>query len=222
MQSISVADLRAGDTETVEIEVAAARVDPETYPLFVGVQYRIDAESPDDEDDLDETDETNDDEEAEIVRTGGPTLLGIAVDESRSFDVTPESDEVPVDGQSVYEVRPANDGDESVTGVVATVEAQPPLSSESPTAYVGTLEPGDSGTARFALESSTDAIETTTSVTITLSYDTDAGDRTSAEPVSVPVVIADADEDTDIDSVVPFVTVALAFVLAAIWWVRRR
>jgi len=62
MQSISVADLRAGDTETVDIEVAAARVDPGTYPLFAGVQYRIDAESTDDEDDLDETDETNDDE----------------------------------------------------------------------------------------------------------------------------------------------------------------
>jgi len=197
MQSISVADLRAGDTETVDIEVAAARVDPGTYPLFAGVQYRIDAESTDDEDDLDETDETNDDEETEIVRTGGPTLLGIAVNESRSFDVTPVTDSVPVDGESVYEVQIANDGNESVTGVVATVEAQPPLSSESPTAYVGTLESGDSETVRFGLESSTDAIETTTSVTITLAYDTDAGDRTNAEPVPVPVMIVDADEDTD-------------------------
>jgi len=87
---------------------------------------------------------------------------------------------VPVDGESVYEVQ-QNDGNESVTGVVATVEAQPPLSSESPTAYVrNALESGDSETVRFGLESSTDAIETTTSVTITLAYDTDAGDRTNA------------------------------------------
>jgi len=208
MQSISVADLRAGDTETVDIEVAAARVDPGTYPLFAGVQYRIDAESTDDEMTSMKPDETNDDEETEIVRTGGPTLLGIAVNESRSFDVTPVTDSVPVDGESVYEVQQERRQRKSVTGVVATVEAQPPLSSESPTAYVGTLESGDSETVRFGLESSTDAIETTTSVTITLAYDTDAGDRTNAEPVPVPVMIVDADEDTDANSVVPFITVA--------------
>ncbi|WP_337652969.1 hypothetical protein [Halomontanus rarus] len=220
MRSVAVADLWPGDTETVDIEIAAARVDPGTYPLFASVQYRIDAEPPVDEGDLNET--LNDDEEDEIVQTGGPTVLGIAVDESRSFDVTPVDDEVPVDGKGVYEVRIANDGNESVTGVVARVEVEPPLSSESPTAYVGTLDSGDSETARFALESSTDAIETTTSVTITLAYDIDTGDRTSAEPIPAPVTIVDVDEDTDVNSVAPFVVVAFVFILAAIWWFRRR
>ncbi|PCR88984.1 COG1361 S-layer family protein [Natrinema ejinorense] len=225
-RSVAIADLSPGDTETVDVEVAAARVDPGTYPLFASVQYRVDA--PADEDDLDDADETNDDadetndDEDEIVQTGGPTALGIVVDESRSFDVTPVDGEVPIDGEGVYEVRIANDGNESVTGVVATLEAGPPLSSDSPTAYVGTLESGDSETARFAFESSTDAIETTTSATITLAYDTDTGDRTSAEPVSVPVTIVAADEDADVDSVAPFAAVALVFVLAAVWWVRRR
>ncbi|OLZ39251.1 hypothetical protein A6E15_17755 [Natrinema saccharevitans] len=220
-RSIAIAELGSGDTETVDVEVAAARVDPGTYPLFASVQYRVDAESAADGADRDDADELNDDEEDKTVRTGGPTLLGIAVTESRSFDVTPVDDGIPVDSTGTYEVRIANEGEATVTGVVATVEAQPPLSSDSPTAYVGTLEPGDSKTARFALESSPDAVETTTSVTITLSHDTDTDGRTSAEPVPVPVTIVD-DEDTDVDAAGPFAAVALVFVLAAIWWVRRR
>ncbi|MFC6764751.1 COG1361 S-layer family protein [Natrinema soli] len=229
MRSVVVDDIWPGDTETLAVDVVVSDVDPETYPLFASVQYQIDTEGPaDDEFRLNETDETNDtrndddDDEETVVRTDGPALLELPVDGSRAFDVTPVRDEIPVDGAGVYEVRIANNGDDPVTGVVAAIEVGPPLTSESPTAYVGALEPGESETVRFALESSSDAVETTTSVALALSYDAGSGNRASADPVQVPVSVAETDEDTGVDSVAPFVAVAVVFVLAAIWWFRRR
>ncbi|NUB93553.1 hypothetical protein HT576_21435 [Haloterrigena sp. SYSU A121-1] len=228
-RSVVVDDIWPGDTETATVDVVAAAVDSGTYPLFASVQYQIDTGGPaDDEFRLNETDETNDtridddDDEDIVVRTDGPTLLELSVEESRAFDVTPVRDEVPVDGAGVYEARITNDGDEPVTNVVVTIEVGPPLTSESPTAYVGALEPGESETVRFALESSADAVETTTSVALSIAYDAASGQRASADPVRVPVSVAETDEDTDVDSVAPFVAVAVAFALTAIWWFRRR
>ncbi|RKD88990.1 COG1361 S-layer family protein [Halopiger aswanensis] len=224
-QSVVVEDLWPGDTAIVDVGVVAANVDPETYPLFASVQYRVDPDSPIDEPPLTESAETNetvDDDENGTVRTGGPTLLELPISNARSFEVTPVDDEIPVDGDAVYEARITNEGDTAVTEVVATIEAGPPLSSESPTAYVGTLESGESATARFALESSSDSIESTTSIAITLTYDTGTGDRTSTDPMPVPVSIVQTDEDTDVDALAPFAAVAIVFVLTVIWWIRRR
>ncbi|MFD1562291.1 COG1361 S-layer family protein [Haloarchaeobius amylolyticus] len=209
-QSLSLEELDDDETETVTIDVSAARVESGTYPVFATVQYTID----EDEDDDDDTDET--------VVTGGPSPVPIPVDDARSFDITLVRDRIPVDGSGVYTVRVTNDGSETVTDIVAALNVTPPLSSESPTAYVGRLEAGESETVRFALESSTDAIETTTGVEVTLIYDTGTGDRTRTDPVTTPVTIADTDEPTDVDSVVPFAAVAVVFLLAAIWWLRRR
>ncbi|MFA9417450.1 COG1361 S-layer family protein [Natrinema sp. HArc-T2] len=211
-QSISIEELDDDETETVTIDVSAASVESGTYPVFATVQYTIDEDDNDDDDD--DTDET--------VVTGGPSPVPIPVDDAHSFDITPVRDRIPVDGSGVYTVRVTNDGSETVTDVVAALNVTPPLSSESPTAYIGTLEAGESETVRFALESSSDAIETTTGVAVTLSYDTETEDRTRTDPVTTPVTIADTDEPTDVDSVAPFAAVAVVFVLAAIWWLRRR
>ena len=213
-QSVYLEEIDDDETEPVAIDVSAARVEPGTYPLFATVQYTVDEDDDDDEDNDDGTDDP--------VVTGGPSAVPVTVVEARSFDVTPVRDSIPVDGTGVYAVRVTNEGSEPVTDIVATLNATPPLSSESPTAYVGRLEGGESETVRFALESSTDAIETTTGVELTLLYDTETGDRTRTEPVTTSVTIADTDEPTDVDSVAPFAAVAVVFVLAAIWWLRRR
>ncbi|ELZ02772.1 COG1361 S-layer family protein [Natrialba aegyptia] len=218
-QSRYLEDLSSDETATIDVDVVATTVDPGTYPLFATVQYRID-ESGDDADTTADSNEAAPDEDERIV-TGGPSTLGIAVGEAPVFDLTPVGSDIPIDGEGVYEVRVTNDGTETVSDVVATVDAGPPLSSESPTAYVGTLSPGDAETVRFAFESSPDTIETTASVAMTLAYDTD-GDRTSSEPVSLPVSVVATDESTDADSLIPFVAVAVVFVLVGIWWFRRR
>ncbi|QFU81782.1 COG1361 S-layer family protein [Natronorubrum aibiense] len=209
-QSVYFEELQDGETEQFDIDVTASRVDSGTYPLFATVQYRVD----DDDDD-----DNGDDEPAE---TSGPSVLGIDVDDAHPLEITPVETDVPVDSDAVYEARVTNDGNETITGIVATLEVGPPLSSESPTAYVGTLESGESTAVRFGLESSSDAIETSTNVAISLTYDTGSGERTSTTPSPYPVSITDTDEETDVDSIGPFVAVAVVFVLAAIWWLRRR
>ncbi|MDS0475297.1 hypothetical protein [Natrinema sp. 1APR25-10V2] len=225
-QSVYLEEVWPGDTESIDVDIAAAGVEPGRYPLYASVQYAVDEDAADetgaDVNETDADDAENDDEDDETVETGGPTVLGIPVAESRSFDVEPVNGAIPVDGTGVYEVRITNDDDEAVTGVVAALNVSPPLSTESPTAYVGTLEAGESETVRFPLESSTDAIETTASAAITVTYDTGTGQRTGADPVPVPVSIAETDEEADVDSVAPFAAVAVAFALAAGWWIRRR
>lgn len=210
-RSVVVDDLSPGDEETVTVDVAAADVEPGSYPVFATVQYRTDA----DESPPEETDDA-------IVQTGGPTLLEVEIDEPRSFEVAPVTENIFVDDEGMYEVRITNEDDKPAIGVVATIEVGPPLTSESPTAYVGTLQPGESETARFAVESSPDAIETTTSVALTLTYETEAGDQTTEEPEWIPLSIVETEEETDADSVAPFVAVGIVLILAGIWWLRRR
>ena len=221
-RSLAVGDLSPGDTETVDINIAATRAEPGTYPLFASVQYRTPSESTVGDGDSNETTDSANEDADRIVQTGGPSTLEINITDAASFDITPVDDDVPIDEESVYEVRVENDGTQTATGVTAIIEAGPPLSSESPTAYIGTLEPGESETVRFSLESSSDAVETTTSVVLSVSYDAGSGERSNADPVQLPVTIVEADEDTEIDSVAPFAVVAVVFALAAIWWFRRR
>lgn len=232
-QSVYLEDIWPGDTETIDVDIAAAEVEPGTYPLYARVQYTIDEDDDDDGDDGEDDngngsgDDTDDDDEDdddanETVETGGPSVLGIAVIESQSFDVTPVNGDIPVDGEGIYEVRITNDGNETVTDAVAVMNVTPPLTSESPTAYIGTLDPGESKTVRFPLESSTDAIETTASATLAITYDTGTGDRTSTDPMPLPVSIVDAEEEADVDSLAPFAFVGVVLILAAVWWIRRR
>ncbi|WP_254761840.1 COG1361 S-layer family protein [Natrinema marinum] len=236
VQSVYLEDIWPGNTESIDVDLAAAEVEPGRYPLYASVQYAVEEDAADEIDDLNETDgndgefddEENedddefDDEDDETVVTGGPAVLGIPVTASRSLDVEPVTGEIPVDGTGIYAVRITNDDEDSVTGVVAALNVSPPLSTESPTAYVGTLEAGESETVRFPLESSTDAIETTASAAVALTYDTGTGRRTAADPEPVPVSIVESDEEADVDSVAPFAVVAVVLVLAAVWWLRRR
>jgi len=236
-RSVYVEELQPGRSETIDLDVGATAVEPDVYPLFASVQYAVDVDEDDDDGIGNDTDggdgigndtdgdadgDADDDDEDVAVVASGPVVLGVPVTDAASFDVTPVRSEIPVDGSGVYSVRITNEGNETATDVVATLATGPPLTSESPTAYVGTLDPDASATVRFALESSSDAIETTTSASITVTYETDAGDRASADPVSVPVDVAEDDEETDVDSVAPFAAVALVLALAAIWWYRRR
>ncbi|QLG49045.1 COG1361 S-layer family protein [Natrinema halophilum] len=226
-QSVYLEDIWSGDTETVDLDIAAADVEPGTYPLFASVRYTIDEDDDEDDefgdviDDDTDTDSDDEDDANETVVADGLSPMGLSVVESRSLDVTPRNGGIPVDGTGTYEVEITNDGTEPVMSLVAAINVSPPLSTDSPTAYIGMLDPGESETVRFPLESSTDAVETTASATVVLTYDTGTGQRTSTDPVPIPVSIVD-DEEADIDSVAPFAAVAVIFVLAAIWWLRRR
>jgi hypothetical protein len=207
-RSVSLESLSSGESETVEVDVGAARVEPGSYPLFATVQYVEDDEDVDDGD--------------EVARADGPTPVPVEVVEIRRFDAANVSESVPVDGDASYAVEITNEGDETVTGLVAVAEASPPLSSPSPTAYVGTLEPGESETVRFGLETESDAVETTTGLPVTLAYDTAAGERASADPIQVPVSVVEDDEGTEVESIAPIAAAVAVLALVAVWWWRRR
>ncbi|WP_254765806.1 COG1361 S-layer family protein [Salinilacihabitans rarus] len=201
-------ELLTADSETVAVEVGSTRTEPGTYPLYASVQYAVEIEAAD-------PDERE-------VRTVGPAVIGVDVAEDRRFGATNVTASVPVDAEATYEVRVTNEGNETATDVVAAVDVGPPLSAPSPTAYVGTLGPGESETVRFGLESSEDAIETTDSVAVTLAYDDEAGERTSSDPIQVPVRIVEEEDETDVESVAPFAAAAAVLALVAVWWWRRR
>ncbi|SNZ12619.1 hypothetical protein SAMN06269185_1836 [Natronoarchaeum philippinense] len=211
-QSVYIEELDPDETESFEVDVLADAVEPGTYPLFASVQYTVDEDGDDDDDGNDEDDP---------VVNSGPAAIGLPVTDALAFEVTPVDGSVPVDETAVYRVQITNEGETNATDVVAGLTVGTPLSSESPTAYVGDLAPGDSETVRFGLESSSDAIETTTGATLTITYEAGDGDRSSAEPVSVPVSVVE-DEGADVDTTVPFAVAAAVVVIAAIWWLRRR
>ncbi|WP_306053311.1 COG1361 S-layer family protein [Natronococcus wangiae] len=221
-RSVHLEALSSDDSETVDVDVGAARVTPGSYPLFATIQYVEDDDDGGNGDDGDDNGDDDDGDDDEVVRTVGPTLVPVEVNEALQFEATNVSERVPVDGESSYAVRITNEGNETATDVVATAETGPPLSSPSPSAYVGTLEPGESETVRFGLEPSEGAIETTDSIAVTLTYDAASGERTSADPIQVPVSIVEDDDEAAVESIAPLAAAVAVLVLVAAWWWRRR
>ncbi len=197
-----VGNLSAGETTAVGVDIGAADVEPGSYPVLATLQYEMG------------------DGDATAV-AGGPRPLSVEVREGLEFELATTNDSVPVDASATYEVTVRNDGEETATDVVATIETAPPVSSGPAAAAVGTLEPGESGSARFPIETDEDAVETTGSASVSLTYTTESGDRITAEPTPVAVRIVE-EEDGGAESLAPFVAVGAVLALAAVWWWRRR
>jgi hypothetical protein len=119
-------------------------------------------------------------------------------------------------------VRVTNVGDERLADVRLRLAAAPPFASESPSAFVPALAPGESATVGFELAVSEDAVASTHAVAVNASAETADGTPIRTGPSLLPVTVAEPDgPGGDLALVAAAAVFALVVLGAGWWWLRR-
>ncbi|RLM59379.1 sialidase [Halobellus sp. Atlit-31R] len=136
--------------------------------------------------------------------------------------VTPENATFEIDTDNRLTVRVRNSERAALTDVRARLETEPPFSSESRTAYVQRLPPGDAERLAFAVTVDEDAVPTRSSVTLNVTAERPDGERIALDSYVVPVTVV---EDAGASDTTLLAAGVVAVVLAlgvGWWWLGRR
>lgn len=127
-----------------------------------------------------------------------------------------------IDTSNRLRVRATNVGDARLEDVRVSLATAPPFTSESPSAFVGALDPGETATLGFELTVSEDAVESTHAVALNATAETTDGDTVRTDASLVQVTIAEPPGPGGDTAVVVGAAVLAAVVLGAGWWWLRR
>lgn len=127
-----------------------------------------------------------------------------------------------IDTSNRLRVRATNVGDERLEDVRVRLGTAPPFTSESPSAFVSALDPGETVTLGFELTVSEDVVESTHAVALNATAETADGDTVRTDRSLVAVTIAEPSGPSGDTAVVVGAAILAAVVLAAGWWWLRR
>jgi len=146
-------------------------------------------------------------------------------------DVVPQPDRLAfeavnasygIDTSNRLSVRVTNVGDARLEDVRVSLATAPPFTSESPSAFVSALDPGETATLGFELSVSEDAVESTHAVALNATAETTNGDMIRMEPSLVAVTIAESSGPGGDTALVVGVAVLAAVVIVSGWWWLRQ
>jgi hypothetical protein len=129
--SVFVGDFSAGSVVTCRYKVAvSSNAEKQTYPVDVAVTY-----------------ENN---EGTVV-TSAPDTIGVPVGGKTEFIVVSEPARVNAGSKRTIVVEYRNAGETPIYSAQARISAVDPFTSNDDTAYLGTIQPGEFGTARYEI-----------------------------------------------------------------------
>jgi hypothetical protein len=167
----AVGDLGPGESAPVSFTVSVAEdAEPGTNSFAFAVEYE--------------------NARGEVRTTDDPLRRALTIDSRRErFAVTNVSTDLSPGGSATLDVTVRYVGDDPVSAVNARLFPTDPLSSADDGAFLGTLEPGDTATATFAVSAGDAALPKTYDSSIEVRYDEPDGDTrfTDGLPVGVPV-----------------------------------
>ncbi|MFB6155763.1 MAG: COG1361 S-layer family protein [Haloferacaceae archaeon] len=156
-------------------------------------------------------------------RTSDPLLATASVGEEREpFRVEPVNATFPPDTDgNRFVVRVTNVGETPRSDVVVSLAPRPPLTSMSPSAYVGDLAPGESVDVAFSVSVDQDAVESRVPVPVNVTSDTPNRKNAIDGPYLVPVEVREpAGATGDVSLLAAAAVVALMVLIAGWWWLR--
>ncbi|KOX94801.1 hypothetical protein AMS69_02775 [Haloarcula rubripromontorii] len=146
-------------------------------------------------------------------------------------DVVPQPDRLAfeavnasygIDTSNRLSVRVTNVGDARLEDVRVSLATAPPFTSESPSAFVSALDPGETATLGFELSVSEAAVESTHAVALNATVETTNGDMIRMEPSLVAVTIAEpSGPGGDTAFVVGVAVLAAVVIVSGWWWLRQ-
>ncbi|GAB6860284.1 CARDB domain-containing protein [Haloplanus litoreus] len=118
------------------------------------------------------------------IRTGQVTI-----EDAPTFDLSATSTDLYVDSMGAVTLSVTNTGDRPVTDARALLAPMEPFSPLSTSASLGTLDPGETATARFKLEVADRAIAQDYPLEFTVAYEDAYRETVESDPRTVPVVV---------------------------------
>lgn len=138
------------------------------------------------------------------------------------FALEPVNNTFGIDTTNEFRVRIRNDGDETLSDIHARLAALPPYESQSPSAYVAELGPGESAVLTFEVTTPEDAVPTSDALGINVTAKTESDQTITAGPYLVPIEIA-ASSATASDTTALAVGAVVVVILLGVgwWWLNR-
>lgn len=138
------------------------------------------------------------------------------------LELEPVNNTFDVDESNRFTVRVTNTGERPVTDVHARLGVQLPYESDTRTAYVDSLEPGESALFHFEVTTPEDAVESTDALPITINA-TGPDDRSiSTGPTLVQIQVTTSESPTgSITNLVLAAFAVVAILVAGWWWLNQ-
>lgn len=157
------------------------------------------------------------------VVTSDPLRASVPVHPEReTFDLVVQNGTFTPDSTDQLVVQLTNNGSTARTDVRVSLALTPPFTSVAPSVSVDRLDPGESATVRFPLDTDEDAIAADHALAVNVTSETQSG-LTERERQHVTVTVATSGQPID---TMPLVVLGgLSVVLVAAlgwWWLRRR
>ena len=124
-----------------------------------------------------------------VVRTSAVRTGDVTVEDAPTFDLSATETDLYVDSTGAVTLSVTNTGDRPVRNARAVLHPAEPFSPLSTSASLGTLDPGETATARFKLEVADRAIAQDYPLTYTIEYDDAYGETVESDRYTVPAEV---------------------------------
>lgn len=160
--------------------------------------------------------------ESETYRSDATPLRAHLATEEQLFELEPVNATFGIDTENTFTVRIRNTGDEPLSDIRARLAAIPPYQSQSPSAYVDSLEPGESAILTFEVTTPEDAVPTRDALPVNVTAETTGDETVRPGPYIVPFTIAEAEGTTSNSTIIAAGAVVVIVFLAGSWWWLNR
>jgi hypothetical protein len=168
----SVDTLEPGDSQPVRFRLAVSEdAEPGSQTLNFVVEYE--------------------NSDGDLRRSTSPIRESVAIGSERDqFTVVDVETGVTAGGSDTLTVTLENTGDETVSDANAKLFVNDPLSAPDNSAFLGTVEPGETTTATFSVEAASEAQVKAYAGSVEVRYEDESGDTRLADGIQVGVPVA--------------------------------
>lgn len=196
----SLGTLGPGETKTVTAELRTAAVDRHQLEFDGVIQYA----------------------RAGDLAATEPTSFRVARSPDASlFAVEPVNATFELESSNPLRVRIENDGPVALTDIRARLSTSQPYESQSPSAYVAGLKPGESTIVTFELTTPDDGVQTADTLEMNITAETSTGQIVADGPHLVPFSV-ETGETTSGSVMIAVLAVIVILVMAGGWWWLNR
>jgi len=124
-----------------------------------------------------------------VVRTSAVRTGVVAIEDAPTFDLSATTTDLYVDSTGAVTLSVTNTGDEPVRNARAVLHPMEPFSPLSTSASLGTLDPGETATAKFKLEVADRAIAQDYPLEFAVVYEDAYRETVDSDRMTVPVTV---------------------------------
>lgn len=146
--------------------------------------------------------------------------FGVPVEAKMDFEITEVDSDLEVGSGGVVEVTFKNIGSEVAKDAIARISATTPLSSTDDTAFLGTLEPGESSVGKFRINVDGDALAKGYSLNTEIKYTSEEGNTVISDVMKLALEVKPRTVNTG--GAALFVILIIVLIVLVMYYLKKR